>query len=144
MLALFFGFRLRLRQSSFHWSHKRRRHKRNRKKLEPFWFFRLQFRRAYDSVYDSDFRFSLGRKRSYDSDSVSFASENQPLVIFHYITLAVPTVLCHYVLQTLTCAVVKLSICWFFVIVSKMLQFWSQSYTLKIRKKIAKFNTLQF
>ena len=45
--------------------------------MEPFWFFRLRFRRAYDSAYDSDFRFSPGRKRSYNSDSV--ASENQPL-----------------------------------------------------------------
>ena len=50
--------------------------------MEPFWFFRLRFRRAYDSAYDSDFWFSLGRKCSYDSDSDSdsdsVASENQP------------------------------------------------------------------
>ena len=50
--------------------------------MEPFWFFRLRFRRAYDSTCDSDFWFSLGRKRSYDfdydSDSDSVASENQP------------------------------------------------------------------
>ena len=45
--------------------------------METFWFFRLRFRRAYDSAYDSDFRFSLGHKLSYDSDTV--ASENQPL-----------------------------------------------------------------
>ena len=45
--------------------------------METFWFFWLWFRRAYDSAYDSDFWFSLGHKRSYDSDSV--ASENQPL-----------------------------------------------------------------
>ena len=45
--------------------------------METFWFFWLRFRRAYDSAYDSDFWFSLGHKRSYDSDSV--ASENQPL-----------------------------------------------------------------
>ena len=36
-----------------------------------------------DSAYDSDFRFSLGHKLSYDSDydsdSDSVASENQPL-----------------------------------------------------------------
>ena len=44
-----------------------------------FWFFRLWFRRAYDSAYDSDFWFSLGHKFSYDSDSDSVASENQPL-----------------------------------------------------------------
>ena len=35
--------------------------------METFWFFRLQFRRAYDSAYDSN------------SDSV--ASENQPLLL---------------------------------------------------------------
>ena len=52
--------------------------------METFWFFRLQFRRAYDSVYDSDFRFSPSHKLTYDSDydsdSDSVASENQPLV----------------------------------------------------------------
>ena len=51
--------------------------------MEAFWFFRIRFRRAYDSTYDSDIRFSLGHKLSYDSDydsdSVSVASENQPL-----------------------------------------------------------------
>ena len=45
-------------------------------------FFRLRFRRTYDSADDSDFGFSLGRKRSYysdyDADSDSVASENQP------------------------------------------------------------------
>ena len=49
--------------------------------METFWFFRLRFRRAYDSAYDSDFRFSLGHKLSYDYDSDSdsvAASENQP------------------------------------------------------------------
>ena len=38
---------------------KRRSHKRSLKKMETFWFFRLRFRRAYDSAYDSDFWFSL-------------------------------------------------------------------------------------
>ena len=33
--------------------------------MEPFWFFRLQFCRTYDSAYNSDF---------YDS----VAGENQP------------------------------------------------------------------
>ena len=44
------------------------------------WFFRLRFCWAYDSAYDSDFRFSVGHKVSYDSDydSDSVASENQP------------------------------------------------------------------
>ena len=48
--------------------------------METFWFFRLRFRWAYDSTYDSDFRFSLGHKLSYDSDSDSdsVANENQP------------------------------------------------------------------
>ena len=36
--------------------------------METFWFFRLRFRRAYDTAYDSDFRFSRGHKPSYDSD----------------------------------------------------------------------------
>ena len=51
--------------------------------METFWFVRFRFRRAYDSAYDSDFRFSLGRKFSYDSlcdsDYDSVASKNQPL-----------------------------------------------------------------
>ena len=48
--------------------------------METFWFFWLRFRRAYDSAYDSDFWFSPGHKRSYDSDSDSVASENQTLL----------------------------------------------------------------
>ena len=47
---------------------KRRSHKRSRKKLEAFWFFRLRFRRAYDFAHDSD------------CDSVT--SESQPLEHF--------------------------------------------------------------
>ena len=49
--------------------------------METFSFFCLRFRRAFDSSNDSDFLFSPGHKRSYDSDSDSdsFASENQPL-----------------------------------------------------------------
>ena len=49
--------------------------------METIWFFRLRFRQAYDSAYDSDFRFSLCHKLSYDSDydSDSVACENQPL-----------------------------------------------------------------
>ena len=50
--------------------------------METFWFFWLRLRRAYDSAYDSDFWFSLGHKRSYDSDSDSLASENQPNSFF--------------------------------------------------------------
>ena len=50
--------------------------------MEMFWFFWFPFRRAFDSTYDLDFRFSLDHKLSYDSDynSVSnyVASENQP------------------------------------------------------------------
>ena len=56
----------------------KRSHKQSQKKMETFWFFCLQFGRAYDS----DFWFSLCHKRFYDSayDSVShsIASENQP------------------------------------------------------------------
>ena len=52
--------------------------------METFWFFLLRFRWAYDSAYDSDFRFSLGHKLTYDYDynydSDSVASEDQPLV----------------------------------------------------------------
>ena len=47
--------------------------------METFWFLRLWFSRAFDSANNSDFLFSLGRKRSYDSDAYSVASENQPL-----------------------------------------------------------------
>ena len=51
--------------------------------METFLFFRLRFRRAYESAYDSDFWFSLNSKRfydsAYDSDSDSVASENRPL-----------------------------------------------------------------
>ena len=36
--------------------------------METFWFFQLRFRGAYDSAYDSDFGFLLGRKVFYDSD----------------------------------------------------------------------------
>ena len=52
--------------------------------METFWFFRLRFCLAHDSTYDFDFRFSLGRKRSYDSvsdsDYYTVASENQFLL----------------------------------------------------------------
>ena len=47
--------------------------------MEMFWFFWLQFRRVYDSAYDSDFLFSLGYNHSYDSTYDSVASENHPL-----------------------------------------------------------------
>ena len=59
--------------------------------MEALWFFWLRFCRAYNSVYDSYFWFSLGYKRSFDSayesDSNSFASGNQPLAG----VLSVPT-----------------------------------------------------
>ena len=47
--------------------------------METFRFFRLRFRRAYDSAHDFRFRLSLDHKLSYDSDYDSVASENQPL-----------------------------------------------------------------
>ena len=68
MPGLFFGFRLRLRQSSFHW-------------IGVISGIGRNWNRS-DSAYDSDFRFSLVRSAydsDYDSDSDSVASENQPL-----------------------------------------------------------------
>ena len=56
-----------------------RSRKRYRKKMERLWFFSRRFRQVYDSAYDSDFKFSLGHKRSYDSDSDTVAREKQPL-----------------------------------------------------------------
>ena len=52
---------------------KRRSHKWSLKKMEAFWFFRLRFRRAYDSAYDCNFWFSLNHKR-----------ENQRLRSMHH------------------------------------------------------------
>ena len=46
--------------------------------METFWFFRLRFRRAYESANYFDFRFSLGHELFYDSVSDYVASENQP------------------------------------------------------------------
>ena len=45
--------------------------------MEPFWLFRLRFRRAYDSAFDSDFQFSLGRSALTTYDSV--ASQWKPV-----------------------------------------------------------------
>ena len=63
---------------------KRRSYKQSQKKMETLWSFRLRFRRAYDSAYDSDFWFLKGHKRShdsaYDSDSDFAASLNQALI----------------------------------------------------------------
>ena len=63
---------------------KRRSYQQSQKKMETLWFFRLRFRRAYDSAYDSDFWFLKGHKRShdsaYDSDSDFAASLNQALI----------------------------------------------------------------
>ena len=47
--------------------------------MKTFCFFRLRFRRAYDSAYDSDFRFSLGHKHKRSYDSV--ASEKQSSIL---------------------------------------------------------------
>ena len=69
MPGLFFGFRLRLRQSSFHW-------------IGVISGIGRNWNRC-DSADDSDFRFSLVRSAydsDYDSDSDSAASENQPLL----------------------------------------------------------------
>ena len=72
MPGLFFGFRLWLWQSTFHW-------------IISIGFI-SGIRRKWnhsDSSYDSGFRFSLDRKRSYDSDydSDSAASENQSIEV---------------------------------------------------------------
>ena len=62
----------------FSLDHKWQNHKQSRKKMETFWFFQLPFH----CTYDSNFWFSLSHKRfndsSYNSDSNSIASENQP------------------------------------------------------------------
>ena len=42
--------------------------------------FFIQEKRPTCTAYDSVFRYSLGHKRSYDSDADSVASENQPLM----------------------------------------------------------------
>ena len=39
--------------------------------MKTFWFFRLWFRQACDSAYDSYFQFSWGHKLFYDYDSDS-------------------------------------------------------------------------
>ena len=66
----------------FSLDHKQWSHKQSWKKMEKIWFFLLQFRRTYDSAYDSDFLFSLNHKRSYNcaynSDANSVASETSP------------------------------------------------------------------
>ena len=67
MPGLFFGFRLRLRQSGFHW-------------IGVISGIGRNWNRS-DSAYDSDFEFSLIRSAydsDYDSDSDSVAIENQP------------------------------------------------------------------
>ena len=51
--------------------------------MEIFWFFLLQFRRAYDSAYNTDFLFLQGHKHSCNStynfsNSDSIANEIEP------------------------------------------------------------------
>ena len=48
----------------FSLDHKQWSNKQSHKKMEMFWFFRLQFHRTYDSTYNFDFWFSLSHKRS--------------------------------------------------------------------------------
>ena len=77
-----FRFCFRLRQPSFQWIISDVvANGSESEEMETFWFFRLRFCRAYNSTYDSDIRFSLGHKLSYDSDydTDSVATENQPL-----------------------------------------------------------------
>ena len=71
--------------TQFSLDHKRRSRKRNRKKWKRSDSSDSDsVELMYDSAYDSDIRFSVGRKLSYESDcdSDSVASENQPLVSF--------------------------------------------------------------
>ena len=79
--GLSFPFLLRSATIRSSLDRKRQNHKRSRKKMETFWFFRLRLRHTYDSEYDWDFGFSQGHERSYDfaynSDSDSVPSENQ-------------------------------------------------------------------
>ena len=65
--CLFLAFCLQLRQSSFHWIISIRVISGIGRKWN-----------CSDSAYNSDFWFSPGRKLSYNSDSNSVASENQP------------------------------------------------------------------
>ena len=72
VLCLFFGFHLRLRQSSFHWI------------ISVGVISRIgrKWNRC-DSAYDSDFRFSLGRKR-LRLRLRRGPSENQPLPVIQH------------------------------------------------------------
>ena len=47
--------------------------------METFWFFQKWYCRAYDFAYESNFRFSLGHKLSYDSNLNSIPSEIQAM-----------------------------------------------------------------
>ena len=81
MIGFSFCFCFRLRQSGFRQitRAKRRSHKRNRKKMETFWFFQL--RHSYDSAYDSALFIFISHKRCYGSayDSDSVTGKNQTL-----------------------------------------------------------------
>ena len=77
-IGWFFRFCFRLRQRSFHWIIS---------DGVVNGIGRLKWKRSDDSAYDSDLRFSLGHKLSYDSDydsdSDSVAGENQSLQTRH-------------------------------------------------------------
>ena len=76
-IGWFFRFCFRLRQPSFHWiiSDGVVNGIGNGNVL----ILPTPIPSSYDAAYDSNLRFSLGHKLSYDSDSDSVASENQPL-----------------------------------------------------------------
>ena len=82
VIGLFFHFCLRLLQPSFHWIISDRVVNGIRRNINDSDSVEVN----YDSAYDSDFRFSLGHKLSYDSNSVT--SENQPYgIISHLICI---------------------------------------------------------
>ena len=66
VIGLSFHFCHRFRFGFSPLDRKRRSHKRIRKKMETFWFFRLRLCRANDFAYESNFWFPQGHKRSYD------------------------------------------------------------------------------
>ena len=66
VIGLSFHFCHRFRFAFSPLDRKRRSHKRSRKKMETFWFFRLRLCRSNDFSYESNFLFPQGHKRSYD------------------------------------------------------------------------------
>ena len=66
VIGLSFHFCHRFRFAFSPLDRKRRSHKRSRKKMETFWFFRLRLCRSNDFAYESNFLFPQDNKCSYD------------------------------------------------------------------------------